>query len=268
MIKLDDGTYADRLEWGKFNQESLKKLAQNPKAAPLVEPYLEPSEEELAEAAKRTEIVIRTDYPKLERPTAKPGFIKSLFTSGVGLLGLFLIYAANIYAGYEVSIFRARSPGLICGVSAVLPILGPIIFLCMPTQVESKEDIVQEPAREREAYYVAGVEPADNLPAELAVVDDAAQLPRTKTFPRGQFTFNRRFFETQFPGFFGVVRQESDQDMTLLIDSTRGHHFEVARIVQLDANGVCIQVNTGGVPHEEAIPFLEIQQIILKHKDA
>ena len=30
-------------------------------------------------------------------------------------------------------------------------------------------------------------------------------IPPTVTYQRGQFTFNRRFFETKFPGFFGVV---------------------------------------------------------------
>jgi hypothetical protein len=39
--------------------------------------------------------------------------------------------------------------------------------------------------------------------------------PQTEVFQRGQFTFNRRFFETKFSGFFGMMRREADKDMVL-----------------------------------------------------
>ena len=54
---------------------------------------------------------------------------------------MLLLYAANIYAGYEISIFRARPPALVCGVSAVLPLIGPIIFLSMPTKIARRGDL-------------------------------------------------------------------------------------------------------------------------------
>ena len=52
------------------------------------------------------------------------------------------------------------------------------------------------------------------------------------TYQRGQFTFNRRFFETKFPGFFGVVRRDSEKDLVLVVKSARGLYVgqRIARI--------------------------------------
>lgn len=268
VFKQDDGSFSERVSWGKLSQDDLKKLAAtSAKAKALIEPYLEPTVEE-KHAAEKAPIVIKTDYEKIDRP-ATGSLLKGLFSSGVGLFGLMLLYAANIYAGYEVSVFRARSPGLVCGVSAALPVLGPVIFLSMPTQIESKADLVQEPAREKESYQVEGVLPE----AEAAALDLQAQeaaanaLPATQHFPRGQFTFNRRFIETKFGGFFSVVRRDADKDMLLIFRAARGEHV-AQRISRISADELYIQAVTGQASQEVMIPFLEIQEIILKHKDA
>jgi hypothetical protein len=263
LFRQEDGTYSDRVSWGKFSQDDLKKIAAaNPKAAALIEPFLEPSEDQ--KKAEQAAIEVKSDYPKLDRPAAQP-FFKAFASTGIGLLGLFLVYLANIYAGYEISIFRARSPGLVCGVSAVLPLLGPILFLCLPTQVESKADIVQEPAREKEAYHVGDVPPEGE--AAGTFVDDSPKLPPTETYTRGQTTFNRRFFETKFPGFFTVVRRESDRDMVLTVRASRGT-YEAQRITRVSMNDMHIQVVKGGASEEVMIPFIEVQEVVLKHKDA
>jgi hypothetical protein len=94
-----------------------------------------------------------------------------------------------------------------------------------------------------------------------------AQLPPTTTFQRGQFTFNRRFFETKFPGFFGVIRRDADKDMLLFIKAVRGaYHGE--RISRIAANDLHLEVRKGEATSEVMIPFQEIKEIQLKHKDA
>ena len=91
--------------------------------------------------------------------------------------------------------------------------------------------------------------------------------PPTTTFQRGQFTFNRRFFETKFPGFFSVVRRDPDRDMVLVIKSVRGQ-FVGQRIARIAPNDLHLQVQRGPASEEVMIPFAEIQEIQLKHKDA
>lgn len=269
LIRQEDNTYSERVAWDKFSPDDLKKLAANPKFLPFVEPLMEPTVEE-KQAAEKAAIVIKNDFERLPKPEAHSVF-KGLFGSGIGMLALLLIYLGNIYAGYEISIFRARAPGTVCGAAAVLPFIGPIIFLCLPTQVEDKTDIVQEPVREKEAYHVGDAPPEVptdplDLQAQEALAA-AAALPATQTFARGQFTFNRRFFETKFPGFFTMVRRESDRDLILTFKTARGEQT-VQRITRIGANELHLQVQRGQASEEVMIPFLEVQEVILKHKDA
>lgn len=276
LFRQDDGSYSDRVTWDKFSQDDLKKLAAaNPKIAAYAAPFIEPPaapvvEDSKAVAKEKAPIVIKNDYSRLDRPAAQSLF-KSLFSTGVTVFALLLIYAANIFAGYEVAIFRAQSPGLVCGISAALPFLGPIIFLCMPTQVEDKTEIVQEPMHEKEAYHVGEppAESADETHGGVASLQaqEAAALPPTQNFARGQFTFNRRFFETKFPGFFSMIRREADRDMELHFTTARGL-FNAHRITRITADEIHLQIQDGHASHETVVPFAEIQAVVLKHKDA
>jgi hypothetical protein len=91
--------------------------------------------------------------------------------------------------------------------------------------------------------------------------------PPPQIFKRGQFTFNRRFIETKFAGFFGMVRHGTEKDMVLAIKSARGE-FIATRISRIAANDMHVDVHRAGASQEVQIPFLEIQEIQLKHKDA
>ena len=93
------------------------------------------------------------------------------------------------------------------------------------------------------------------------------EVPESQVFQRGKFTFNRRFFETKFPGFFGVVRREADQDLVLFVKTMRGE-FVVQRIVRIAQDDVHFQIVKNEASCEEMVPFAEIQEIQLKHKDA
>ena len=86
----------------------MKQLAQNPKIDPFVEPFIAPAP---AEQAIKPEVKIQ-DVTRLDR-SAPASLIGGLFSSGVGLMVLLLIYAANIYAGYEIARFRARPVPLV-----------------------------------------------------------------------------------------------------------------------------------------------------------
>ncbi len=269
IVKQPDDTYADRTPWGKLTQDNLKELQQNPKLTAFVEPFIEVTQQQKRE---KTEIVLK-DVPRLPRP---PGhsLIAAFFTSTMGLFIVVLLYAANIYAGYEVSIFRAQPAALVCGVAAVLPVLGPIIFLAMPTRMQRAMTDEEAPMDENlEAAIAAeqeapGENPAKSTRRAAAGAGPAvSNLPATKTFPRGQFTFNRRFFETQVPTFFGVVRSEADKDMVLSIKSLRGTHT-VQRISRISSNEMYVQVQKGHASEEIVVQFAEIQEVQLKHKDA
>lgn len=276
VVRLADGKYADRVPWTKFPQDDLKKLGQNPKIMPLVEPFLEVSQEE---HAKRPDIKVRIPL-RLERPQVQSLF-GALFSSSVGVFVLILIYAANIYAAFEVAVFRSQPKVLVCGLAAIplVGVLSPIVFLSLPTRTEpSSEELVapEVTAAAVQTFSVPGTPAAapaaGAAPGSLRLTPgegarSTTSLPVTQVFQRGAYTFNRRFFETKFPGFFGIIRRDAEKDMVLVFKSARGEYVG-QRISRIAANDIHLTVQKGPASEEVMVPFTEIQEIQLKHKDA
>jgi hypothetical protein len=262
MLHLPDDTYTNVL-WTKLSQNTLKELEKNPKIKPLVEPFIEIP---LSERPKKPEFKIQ-DVARLELPP-KQSLLGALFSSSVGVFALLLIYAANIYAGFEIAVFRARPKALVMGVAAVLPIFGPIIFLAMPMYVEPAPAEIQTEA-DPTTFAVAG-QPSASEEVQIAAMSSqappAAQAAG-QTFQRGQFTFNRRFIESKFAGFFGETRSAADQNNVLIVKSTAGQ-FVVERITRISASDVHLEVALGEVRQEVMVPFADIQEIQLKPKAA
>ena len=283
-VKVGEGDYK-KVPWDSFSQEDLRKFRDNPKLANYVEPFIVITAEE---RAKKTEVPNLKQPTRLPRPTAQSLF-GALFSSGLGLFLLLVVYGATIYAGYEVAIFRAQPVPLVAGLSAIplLGVLAPIIFLAMPTKTQPIEQTWEsQPATRPESpdavNPMQGAAPPQQQPAGLrlaasATPEAAAQaagpgeakptLPATQTFARGQFTFNRRFIETKFAGFFGVVRHGADKDMVMVVKAARGQYV-CNRISRIAANDFHVEVHHGHASEEIMIPFQEIKEIQLKHKDA
>ena len=141
---------------------------------------------------------------------------------------ILLIYAANLYAAYEISVFRRMPPGPVCGISAVAPVVGPIIFLCLkrapammttgpgPTKTTTETttiaEIVETTSPGTVVTEIANEGPISRQPA-------AQKLPDPILYKQGEFSFNRRFFETKMPGFFRVVPSEKEKDLIIQIKS-------------------------------------------------
>ena len=286
QVKVGEGDYK-KVPWDSFSQEDLRKFRDDPKLAPKLANFVEPFIVITAEErAKKTEIPNLKQPTRLERPPARSLF-GAMISSGLGLFLLLVVYGATIFAGYEVAIFRAQPVPLVTGLSAIplLGVLAPIIFLAMPTKVQPIEQTWEtQPATRPAAPEVvnpmqgeAPQHPAGLRLAATAAAEPAAQsagpgeakptLPATQTFARGQFTFNRRFIETKFAGFFGAVRHGADKDMVLVVKAARGQYV-CNRISRIAANDFHVEVHHGHASEEIMIPFQEIKEIQLKHKDA
>lgn len=289
IFRTGGDKYTDRMPWLKFSQAGLKQLAKNQKIVPFVAPFIIPAETQQAPQAEvKIQSVTRLDQ------SAPASLFGGLFASSVGLIMLLILYAANIYAGYEIALFRARPQGLLMGAAAVLPVIGPVVFLLMPSlRVTTPAAGAEETPAEGTS---AGETPAEPAPHRFIVPGMAAETPatpstskeeihivsgswesgtppappenpQTEIFQRGQFMFNRRFFETKFAGFFGIVRREADKDKVLQVKSVHGL-FTAERITRISANEVHFEVLRGGSRQEIMVPFSEIQEIQLKHKNA
>ena len=306
ILRLGDAKYTDRMLWTKFSQSGLKQFAEDPKIRPLVEPFIAPPPTERTQPTDNIKIqpVTRLDLPPHRF------ILGALASSSVGLFLLFLIYAANLYAAYELAVCRGRPLGTVMGVSAVLPVVGPVIFFALPSTLQ-EEPAGTAPGTEAEAAgapaapgadparAAADANPSAAVAAAVAAAAQAAranragstaseppvdpqlegiqisalsatppkEAPVTQSFKRGQFTFNRRFFETKFAGFFAPVRSEADQKLEFTVKIPQGYYV-VQRIARLEMNEVHFEVLQDQQPQNIPVPFSDIQEITIKTKTA
>jgi hypothetical protein len=268
VFRLEVDKYSNRVPWTKFSQAALKQLANNPKIRLLAEPFIETAP--VVERTKKTEVKVH-EVSRLELPP-KQSLFGALFSSSVGLVVLLLIYAANIFAGYEIAVVRSRPIALVMGVAVVLPILGPIVFLAMPVRVESPKTAAPQPEAAPHTFAVPSA--AQPVAAGIHIVEGswqkespAAEPGAPQIFQRGQFTFNRRFFETKFSGFFAMIRRESEKNLMLTVKTGRAL-FVVERITRIATNEMHVEVAQGAAKQEVTVPFAEIVEVQLKPKAA
>lgn len=264
IVQRPDGSLSPRVAWTNVAESTLKEFAKDPKVKPFVEPYVELEEPDLAK--KRVEIQPKP-VSRLDRPDLKAG-IGALFSSPLSVTLLLILYVANIYAAYEIALFRNYPPGLVCGISAVAPGLGPVVMLCLPTRLQkSHEELAAESMAahlsesEQQALAQAQAQAAPVAAGQEAhdAVPDKKQTQITH-YQRGQTTFNRRFFETKFAGYLRMVPGDEERNKEIFIRSARGEHVGY-RFSRIMANEVYLQVNKGGTTADVIIPFTEIYEV-------
>jgi hypothetical protein len=84
-----------------------------------------------------------------------------------------------------------------------------------------------------------------------------------QVFNRTDTTFDRRFFETKFTGFFRVV--PADPDMVLVVKTAK-NEYVARRISRISGNEVHLQLLRGNT--EVGVAYGEIAQVQVRHKDA
>ena len=267
VVRLAIGGFSDRISWTKLTQETLKKLATNPGAREYVEPFIEiPPEIKARQRPKKREFHPKA-VPRVELPAGKTDFMATV-SSPLNLAALGLLFAANLFAAYEVAVYRNRPIALVCGLSVVLPVIGPGIFLALPNREEAFQEPSVEPADAAAVTHQTTTHPLAQgglgiAKAEKSSGTGAAQLA---IYKRGDTTFNRRFFETKFPGFFRVVPSEAEKDLMLVI-KTGKEEIQARRIARITANEMHLQLLHGG-GKEASVTFGDIAQVQIRQKDS
>jgi hypothetical protein len=274
IVKLESGEFSPRVDWAKLTDETLNQLNQDPKAKRFVEPFIEPPMEEIQRAASAAREISVHQPQRLELPQTQKGLVAALTTPN-SLILLFALYLANLYGAVEVARFKWRPITLVCGLSAILPVLGPVIFLLIPRRVAEVQENATEAALADKSVSVASSSPPP--PADAARGGAAAALGLSKShaggavesgaakvFKRGETTFNRRFFETQFQNFFRMVATEADRDMVIDVHAGKGS-VVASRISRISGNEVHFKTAN---QQEVVVNFTEISQVTLRHKDA
>lgn len=270
------GDNYERIQWGEFSQEDLRAFAEkykdNKKIYEAVELYIEITPEERAAMSNvkidpLPEIVVEMQN---ERKEPAGSVIVSFFKSPLGWVLALLVYGANIYAGLEIALFRARPKPMLAGLAAI-PFLGfvsNVVFVFMPTRI-AKPAVEQYDVEEELPYDPALTptgatqEQAGATPAASAAHAEVEQ-PKAKAdvYSRGKFTFNKRFFETKLAGFIGATRSHAVSEKILTIKSPSGEYV-VQHITRLTPSDVYFEAE--GASGEIGLHFSEINEVMLKH---
>jgi hypothetical protein len=276
VFRLDSGGFSDRISWGKFSDPTLEILASDPKMREFAEPFIPVPPEA---RPKPKPVVVREDYPKVELPAGRTTIFSSL-TTPIGLAILGLLYVANLLAGYEVALYRNRPVSVVCGLSAVLPLVGPLAFLASPSLEAPPSEFEEEAELEEAEAGPAVPEPGSpggatsrkvGAPPRSSSLRMAASTKGSKgpaekkVYNRSEHTFNRRFIETQFSGFFRVVPTDAEKDMVLVIKTPK-QEYVARRISRISATEMYVQLLQAG-SKEVRVVLGEIAQIIVRHKD-
>jgi hypothetical protein len=91
-------------------------------------------------------------------------------------------------------------------------------------------------------------------------------LPEPITYSRGVVTFNRGFFETKLGKFTKLQKPEDIADLVLLFKTSRGEH-QSTHITKLEQTAMTIQVAKGDAKSDITVPYLEVYEVQVKHKD-
>jgi len=276
MLKSGEDAYP-RIPWGKFTDEALRQLrddTKNPQYKAIVAPMILNAAP--VEKARLPEITVNAvETPA--RPSGPAGVL-AIFTSPLGWAMLLILYGTNLFAAYEVALYRNQPLETVCGLAAI-PLLGvasPIVFLALPSRPGTEEESAPASGTNAAAYtppplssVAASGRAAPDASAGLApsaVAPSAEELPAPVVFQRGDYLFNRRFFETKLAGFFRVVLSDADKDLRVCIQSTRGN-FVGKRITRVTPAELYLQVFKDSATADEMIPFVEILEVQIRHKD-
>jgi hypothetical protein len=260
-LQLHSGDTYTNIAWGRLTQDSLKQLAGDPKIRPLVEPFIEP---EASQHAPKTEIKIHP-VQRLELP-ANPSLFGGLVSSPVGKFILFILFLANLFAAYEVAIVKARPPLPVIGVSALLPIIGPVMFLAMKMKAVTATETHAEHAAPAGTQAASAQAQAAN--PEIEIGEASWKKPEEKkieaqVFTRGKFTFNKKFVETKFAGFVGTEPKGDALKFWMEVKSP-AVHIGAAYIESVGMTEAVFMTDNGQV----TVPLADIQEIKLNPRPA
>jgi len=172
---------------------------------------------------------------------------------------LILLYIANLYAAFEVALVRNRPLFQVLGVSALLPIIGPGIYVYLPVVIDRPAQEVV-PAGEGAPAEKIAVKPGGETDIEVEAAAAASQpkKPTEQVYARGKFTFNKRFVETKFAGFAGEPKGDGLKYIMTLKTTTEG--FTVERIAQTGTSDAILETKERG---QVTVPYADIQEIKL-----
>ncbi len=230
-----------------------------------------------------------------ERRPPASGMSMEVVFNPAGIFLALLVMGLSGYAGYEIARFKNRPVKLVCVLSAVLPVLGPVVFLAMPPQQVTGAGRFASPDV-LGAVELPGTTPPTPLPAvrslkyeddpdspytnlaegsveETQYVDesatesatDGAPVPVAKSlehYHSSEYEFTPAFFSEYFAQFVGAEAATNEA----LILRTNANEYSVRYISVVDATGLQFIFASQGQWMEEFLTYTDITEVeVLGH---
>ncbi|MGB0581827.1 MAG: hypothetical protein ACPGVU_19200 [Limisphaerales bacterium] len=314
LFRLESGGLSSRIGYNNFSEESLKQLIDmDPNVKRFAGPLLgAPNSGGGGSALPIMPPPARTklDPPAVSEVEARPelpeprGVLGALFGTGPGLILLLLVWGANIWAGYAIGIYRRWPKWMVPTISAVGPIVAPIVFMSMKPKKGSKkdgkaveDDTEAKPAKKKGAAVAKPVAKAKVVTARPGAAGAAAGAARpaagaaaaapaqaaapiaapaqpgapaaapgleAAAYVKGEVNINKRFIETKFAPFFKLVPDEPYRSAWLCFITTRGE-FWAKRIPKITQTDVTVQCpQEGGGQTDQVCQIADIKEIHLR----
>ena len=288
VVRVKIGGFSRRANWMQLTQESLKKIKllgeTDPKrygvrinrqwvsADQFAEPFIEPDESQMEKNLLPGPVknLVEPEVPSSVQVTSK----MAAYGSGGGIGLLVAIAIGSMVAGLGVAAFRESNALLAAGVSFVLPIVGPILFLVKP-KVEYEDDDEDDDEYEyEEAEAAEGATMSDTGGGAVAgMLPEAKKMSfaqagpkkggaKPQTWTRGDTRFDRSFFQNNFPNYFKVVLGAAEREMVLAL-KTGKREYVGQRIKRISGTDVHMELLNG---KEQKISFSEIGTVDLRAK--
>ena len=198
-------------------------------------------------------------------PQSKLGPDNWLSFSGLFLLLLFLGLSA--YAGYEIALFRHQPAKIVCVLSAIFPVIIPLVVFFLPDPAEAKAEVI---AQENDHYIIHQKPPSGNDPAltefpeyETQIsgsVVDAVSISNpvaVESYSSGKTHFSDRFFSDHLSRFY---QSASGQGETLYI-KTAETSVPVHHISALEPESLNVVYALEGEWLEQTLEYSKIVEV-------
>lgn len=280
VVRRDIGGFARRANWMQLTQKSLKKIRRlgqtDPKryrgAAAYAEPFIEPDESKMEKNLSPGPVkgLIPPPLPSSVEVASKV----AAFGSGGGIGLLVAIALGSMMAGLGVAAFRESNALLVAGVSLVLPIIGPILFLVKP-KVEYEDEYDEDEEYEYEEVEtpggatmtdtgggaVAGMMP-EAKKMSFAQTGSKKSGLKAQSWTRGDTKFDRSFFQNNFPNYFKTVIGATEREFVLAL-KTGKREYVGQRIKRISGTDIHMELLNS---KEQKISFSEMGSVELRPK--
>ena len=280
VVRRDIGGFARRANWMQLTQQSLKKIRRlgqvDPKryrgAAAYAEPFIEPDESQMEKSLPPGPVkgLVNPPLPSSVEVTSKV----AAFGSGGGIGLLVAIALGSMMAGLGVAAFRESNPIWAAGVSLLLPIIGPVLFLVKPKVEYDDEYDEDEEYEYEEVETPGGATMTDTGGGAVAgMMPEAKKMSFAQTgtkksglkaqnWTRGDTKFDRSFFQNNFPNYFKSVIGATEREFVLAI-KTGKREYVGQRIKRISGTDIHMELLNS---KEQKISFSEMGTVELRPK--